>query len=141
MQSHKNFFITFCLALVGNFYFAWFFSWLYSKLTYFAGFSGFPLLFWTLPTLEYFWKFSLPSLTSSKDKRVEGVYTMNYNFAYNIIVGCNNAFVFLFLSFLSFYGVNLRIQSECGKIRIIKAPNTDTFCAVDTMDTMHSNLD
>ena len=112
------------------------------KIDLFCRFFRFSLTFLpTLPTLECFWKFSLPSLTSSKDKRVEGVYTMNYNFAYNIIVGCNNAFVFLFLSFLSFYGVNLRIQSECGKIRIIKAPNTDTFCAVDTMDTMHSNLD
>ena len=28
------------------------------------------------------------------------------------------------------YGVSLRIQSECGKIRTRKTPNTDTFNAV-----------
>ena len=28
------------------------------------------------------------------------------------------------------YGVSLRIQSECGKIRTRKTPNTDTFHAV-----------
>ena len=28
------------------------------------------------------------------------------------------------------YGVYLRIQSECGKIRTRKAPNTDSFHAV-----------
>ena len=28
------------------------------------------------------------------------------------------------------YGVSLRIQSECGKIRTRISPNTDTFCRV-----------
>ena len=28
------------------------------------------------------------------------------------------------------YGLNLRIQSECRKIRARKTPKTDTFCAV-----------
>ena len=30
-------------------------------------------------------------------------------------------------------GVSLRIESECGKIRTKKAPNTDTFHAVEVI--------
>ena len=33
------------------------------------------------------------------------------------------------------YGVSLRIQSECGKIRTRKTPNTDIFHAVLTLVT------
>ena len=33
------------------------------------------------------------------------------------------------------YGVSLRIQSECGKIRTRKTPNTDTFHAVRVDET------
>ena len=31
---------------------------------------------------------------------------------------------------MDIYGINLLIQSECGKIRTRKTPNMDTFCAV-----------
>ena len=33
------------------------------------------------------------------------------------------------------YSVFLRLQSECGKIRTRKTPNTDTFYAVFTIET------
>ena len=32
------------------------------------------------------------------------------------------------------YGVSLRIQSECGKIRTRTTPNTDTFYAVRNLN-------
>ena len=33
------------------------------------------------------------------------------------------------------YGVNLRIQSECGKVRARKTPNMDTFYALSLCGT------
>ena len=33
-------------------------------------------------------------------------------------------------SFMEIYAVNLHIQSECGKMRTRKTPNTDTFLVV-----------
>ena len=53
---------------------------------------------------------------------------------------------YLSLYFLSFglnterYAVSLPIQSKCGKIRTTKAPNTDTFCAVEKR-VMYSKSD
>ena len=35
--------------------------------------------------------------------------------------------------YLRIYSVNLRIQSECAKIRTRKTPNTGSFCAVEVV--------
>ena len=40
---------------------------------------------------------------------------------------------------LEIYRVNLRIQFECGKIRIRKTPNTDTFYAMNKTDFQSSS--
>ena len=39
---------------------------------------------------------------------------------------------------MEIYGVNLRIQSECGKIWTRKTPNTDTFHAVYRIHIMEN---
>ena len=38
------------------------------------------------------------------------------------------------------YSVSLRIKSKCGKIRIRKTPNTDTFHAVPIRSLIHLSL-
>ena len=38
------------------------------------------------------------------------------------------------------YGVSLRIQSECGKIRTKKTPNTDTFHAMENKNRKEQNF-
>ena len=46
-----------------------------------------------------------------------GVYAMNYNFVHNMIVGCNNIFVFLFLLFLmSFYLTRINYSQMFCKV-------------------------
>ena len=36
------------------------------------------------------------------------------------------------------YGVSLRIQSECGKMRTRITPNTDTFCPMIWMNSLQN---
>ena len=38
------------------------------------------------------------------------------------------------------YGVSLRIQSECGKIRTRITPNMDSFHAVKVTNIIHQNM-
>ena len=60
----------------------------------------------------------------SKDHCLKKVHIRNFSGPYFPAFGLNTGR----------YGVSLRIQSECGKIRTRKTPSTNTFYAVGVMD-------
>ena len=64
-----------------------------------------------------------------KNHGVKGVRIQSYSGPHFPLFGLNK----------ERYGVSLRIQSECGKMRTRITPNTDTFYAVNSI-TMRSSV-
>ena len=72
-------------------------------------------------------------------KNIVPNWTLRYTWYYLFIFTVRIVYIHCVKSIrIRSYGVSLRIQSECGKIRTRITPNTDTFCPMIWMNSLQN---